>query len=71
MDLENKNLKWRISRRIPNSPVQAWGSIFFGGGDGGGWGVNCLEVMPLIPALILRTIPFYFKFHSYSYLPPL
>ena len=26
MDLENWNLKWRISRRIPNSPLPTWGS---------------------------------------------
>ena len=56
MDLENWNLKWRISRWTPHSPLPAWGSPFFGRGGGGGaagstvW--QCFQ-----PILILR-IPF-------------
>ena len=41
MYLENWNLMWRISRRIPNSPLPTWGSHL-----GGGGGVNCLVVFP-------------------------
>ena len=35
----NWNLKWRIRRRIPNSPLPTRGSLF--------WGVNCLVVFPI------------------------
>ena len=39
MDLENRNLNWRISRWTPNLPLPTWGSLL-------GGGINCLVVIP-------------------------
>ena len=54
IDLENWNLKWRISRRIPNSPLIRLG-LSFGV-------VSCLEVFPTpfnsINSLLIITLNF-------------
>ena len=48
MVLENWNLKWRISRRIPNTPLTTWGSYL-------GWSTVChfrvfiQSFLPLFP----------------------